>query len=275
LSRQNRYEHTERQATKQCSTKTNTCRVQYLGWPSYDLLDIKLALYSLIPARMPHGGVFLCSSDTIELFDESNRPIDWSLTDDFVALAHRSSVMIGTQHGVYVMDANDKQQCQCVLQKPTIEQMRMHHAIQCDRDIDDEEFVYTDSLYYFNMNVAQRLADIYREQETIPCEIDCYGDFMRPLGRCPLPRPVAIDGNIESIQLKQTIYDRLRDCRLQVIILNKSSFNHTGTNDEYLDICCAIGSTGANIFQQLKLDKHIACRVFDEDRHENIDFWHG
>ncbi|CAF4592545.1 unnamed protein product, partial [Rotaria magnacalcarata] len=46
---------------------------------------------------MPHGGVFLCSSDTIELFDESHANTNWLLTDDFVAFAHPSSLTVGTQ----------------------------------------------------------------------------------------------------------------------------------------------------------------------------------
>lgn len=223
---------------------------------------------------MPKGGVFLCSSDTIELFDESDNKIDWQLTEDFVAFAHPSSVTIGTQHGVYVLDQADKKQCVCVLQKPSIELMTTHQAIW---SANGNEIVYTDSLYFFNINVAQRLADVYRGEANIQCEIDCYGDFMSPLGTRPLPRPEGKDtaNPTQAIRLKQKIYDALLGCHLQVVILNQSSFNHTGTNDEYLDICCAMGETGEEIFNELKLEKHVACKVFDEGRHDTIDFWHG
>lgn len=253
---------------------SNELHLYLTGWPTYDLLDIKLALYSLFPARMPHGGIFLCSSDTIELFDESHTNVDWLLTDDFVAFAHPSSLAVGTQHGVYVLDPTDKRKCLCVLQKPTLEQLKSHKAIWCHGE---EEFVYTDSLYYFNMNVAQRLANIYRQEHSIQCEIDCYGDFMSPLGICPLPRPVENDKSelSQRTRIKQNIYDALLGCHLQVIILQQSSFNHTGTNDEYLDICCGNGPTGRHIFEELKLDKHVGCKVFDEGRHDTIDFWHG
>ena len=240
------------------------------GWPTYDLLDLKLALYSLFPARMPHGGVFLCSSDTIELFDASQDTLDWTLEDDFVAFAHPSSVSIGTQHGVYVLDPLDRTTCLCVLQKPTVEQMLSHQAI-CRQG--DEDFVYTDSLYYFNMSVAQRLANIYRQESRIECEIDCYGDFMSALGSRPLPPPS--HGLDQAARLKQTIYHALLGCHLRVVILHKSSFNHTGTNDEYLDICCGLGDTGEHIFRDLTLEKHVACKVFDEGKHDTIDFWHG
>ena len=243
-----------------------------LGWPTYDLLDIKLALYSLFPARMPNGGVFLCSSDTIELFGESIDDHDWMLDGDFVAIAHPSSVNIGTQHGVYVLDSNKFDQCVCVLQKPTIDQMEQYQAI--DRR-NHNEIVYTDSLYYFNLNVAQRLADVYHHEPNIRCEIDCYGDFMSPLGSSPLARPEGDTENNQSIRLKQKIYDKLLGSDLKVIILHQSSFNHTGTNDEYLDICCAMGETGEQIFNELKLEKHVACKVFDETRHDSVDFWHG
>ena len=244
------------------------------GWPTYDLLDLKLALYSLFPGRMPKGGVFLCSSDTIELFDESHSTTDWQMTEDFVAFAHPSSVAIGTQHGVYVLEQTEQKQCICVLQKPSIEQMKRHQAICFSAE---NEIVYTDSLYFFNIRVAQRLADVYRGEAEIQCEIDCYGDFMRPLGSRPLPRPEGDDKSnpSQAIRLKQKIYDALLGCHLQVVIFEHSSFNHTGTNDEYLDICCAMGETGQEIFEELKLEKHVACKVFDEGRHDTIDFWHG
>ncbi|CAF1515350.1 unnamed protein product [Adineta steineri] len=266
--------YSQRTPTTSCLGKISTSIPK--GWPTYDLLDIKLALYSLFPARMPHGGVLLCSSDTIELFDESHTHTDWQLTDDFVAFAHPSSLSVGTQHGVYVLDPTDKRKCICVLQKPTIEQMKTHKAIWCHGE---EEFVYTDSLYYFNMNVAQRLAEVYRQEHNIQCEIDCYGDFMSPLGICPLPRPIDKENDHnhqqQHIRLKQKVYDALLGCHLQVIILHKSSFNHTGTNDEYLDICCGNGKTGHEIFDALQLEKHIGCKVFDEGRHDAVDFWHG
>lgn len=267
--------YSQRTPTASCLGKIATSIPK--GWPTYDLFDIKLALYSLFPARMPNGGVFLCSSDTIEFFDESNTQLDWTLSDDFVAFAHQSSLQIGTQHGVYVLDPTDKRKCLCVLQKPTIEQMKSHKAIWCHGE---EEFVYTDSLYYFNMDVAQRLAQIYRKQAPIYCEIDCYGDFMSPLGICPLPRPSSsssssINEDPQRLKIRQKVYDSLLGCHLQVVILHKSSFNHTGTNEEYLDICCGLGQTGQEIFQELKLEKHVACRVFDESRHDTIDFWHG
>jgi fucose-1-phosphate guanylyltransferase len=252
----------------------NKIEFDLLGWPTYDLLDIKLGLYSLFPARMPNGGVFLCSSDTIELFDESHTTIDWLLTDDFVAFAHPSSLLVGTQHGVYVLDPIDTHKCICVLQKPTMEQMKTNKAIWCHGE---EKFVYTDSLYYFNMNVAQRLADVYRQEDNIQCEIDCYGDFMSPLGVCPLPRPIEKenDDNPQRTRIKQKIYDKLLDCHLQVVILHKSSFNHTGTNEEYLDICCGNGLTGEGVYDELKLEKRVGCKVFDESKHDAIDFWHG
>lgn len=264
--------YSQRTPTTSCLGKIATSIPK--GWPTYDLLDIKLALYSLFPARMPNGGVFLCSSDTIELFDESHTNIDWLLTDDFVAFAHPSSLSVGTQHGVYVLDPIDKLKCLCVLQKPTLEQMKSHKAIWCHGD---DEFVYTDSLYYFNMNIAQRLAEIYRQEHDIQCEIDCYGDFMSPLGHCPLLRPTEKENDVnpQRLRIKQKIYDALLGCHLKVVILHKSSFNHTGTNEEYLDICCENGKTGHEIFNELKLEKHVACKVFDESKHDTIDFWHG
>ncbi|CAF1680587.1 unnamed protein product, partial [Adineta ricciae] len=264
--------YSQRTPTTSCLGKIATSIPK--GWPTYDLFDIKLALYSLFPARMPHGGVFLCSSDTIELFDEPAGNLDWTLAEDFVAFAHPSSLSVGTQHGVYVLDPTDVQKCVCVLQKPTIEQMRYHTAIWCHGE---DEYVYTDSLYYFNIKVAQHLAEIYREEHGMTCEIDCYGDFMSALGICPLPRPVEKKNEInqQSSRIKQKIYDTLLGCHLQVVILHKSSFNHTGTNDEYLDICCGNGKTGHEIFDALKLEKHVGCKVFDEGRHDAVDFWHG
>lgn len=235
-------------------------------------MDLKLALYSLFPRRIPNGGVFLCSSDTIELFDESTNDVQWTIDEDFVAFAHPSSLEIGTQHGVYVLDENSTDRCRCILQKPTIEMMKNYGAIV---NKSGEQIVYTDSLYFFNLKIARRFAEIYRSQKEIRCEIDCYGDFMSPLGRQPLDRPLVNDQSCQAARLKQIIYDSLLGSQLKLIILNDSSFHHTGTNDEYLDICCAISPTGQHIFDELKLEQHVACKVFDETKHDTVDFWNG
>ena len=69
----------------------------------WQLFDMKLASYlPLLPRMRP--GIFHAASDTIELF--ALEPADdWSLDREGVtALAHPSSLDIGTQHGVFVLE---------------------------------------------------------------------------------------------------------------------------------------------------------------------------
>ncbi|CAF1573803.1 unnamed protein product, partial [Didymodactylos carnosus] len=267
--------YSQRTPTSCCLGKISTSIPK--GFPVYDLLDLKLALYSLFPSRMK-SGIFLCSSDTIEIFDCGN-DINWWIKEDFVAFSHPSTVSVGEQHGVYVLDRSSSKdgilyQALCVLQKPSIEKMKKYNAIHTENNRDR---VYTDSLYYFNFNVAKKLMAIWRselknehEETAFYCEIDCYGDFMMPLGK-QASISNEFNDNDERTKILKKIFENLRTCQLEVIVLENSTFNHTGTNEEYLDICC---NQQAQLFLELDLTKQIGLKLYDNiETQKNINFW--
>ena len=84
--------------------------------PPYQMLDLKLALY-LPFLRVMEPGVFIAASDTIEVDFlkksgySNNHPQTYCLSptmeggqgETITALAHPSSLFIGSTHGVYVM----------------------------------------------------------------------------------------------------------------------------------------------------------------------------
>ena len=106
----------------------------------YQMLDLKLAMYLPFLAIM-EPGVFITASDDIEVFTMDTENLDTSLTagETVTALAHPSSLFIGTTHGVYVMapekeegvkkTLQDVRPCLEVLQKPSVELMRERGAV--------------------------------------------------------------------------------------------------------------------------------------------------
>ena len=45
-----------------------------------------------------------------------------------------------------------------------------------------EEYVYSDSVYFMDMSSALLLLQWYRNRGGLQCEIDAYGDFLQALG---------------------------------------------------------------------------------------------
>ena len=68
------------------------------------MLDLKLAMY-LPFLNLMEPGVFITASDDIEVFNMNSDTIETiNMSGEMVtALAHPSSLYIGTTHGVYVM----------------------------------------------------------------------------------------------------------------------------------------------------------------------------
>ena len=90
---------------------------------------------------------------------------------DVTALAHPSSLYIGTTHGVYVMPERGSQTlvdlspCLEVLQKPSVEKMRKLGAVL---DNGGEEIVYSDSAFWFNMATMKKLINLYHVSSYFP-----------------------------------------------------------------------------------------------------------
>ncbi|XP_066286744.1 fucose-1-phosphate guanylyltransferase-like isoform X3 [Branchiostoma lanceolatum] len=233
-----------------------------IGSPMWQMLELKLALYMDFPQRMKPG-VFLCSSDTVETF-ECPPHANWSFSQDgFTALAHPSPVSIGTGHGVFILDQSDKvdgvtidsvemRECVQFIHKPTVEEMRAKGAILpqeasklfLQHTNNTEPIVYTDSAFYFDHQTGNKLLDFYKKNKPLNCELEAYGDFLRPLGPNATDEYVNIAANVceataELAPTKTKLFELLKGLPLHVVLLNNSRFYHLGTTAEYLDhLCC-------------------------------------
>ncbi|XP_064481708.1 fucose-1-phosphate guanylyltransferase-like isoform X2 [Ornithodoros turicata] len=208
-----------------------------------DMLDLKLALYLPFLTKMKPG-IFLTCSDDIEtyaLFDWDKAGIKNIFeAEGFTALAHPSTIDVGTTHGVYVLppDVQATESCtvtSCleVLQKPSVELMQSKGAVVKvqRKDSADEEFVYTDSAFFFGTKVMRTMLQYYKAAKPISTEIDAYKDFLEKLGsRSHVPTDKWSAGDVLT-----PIQDALAQFPLQVLVIPKSRFYHIGTMSEYID----------------------------------------
>ena len=240
-----------------------------LGNPPYSLLELKLACYLPFLERMKPG-IFLAGADTIEVFDLGERS-NWNFFQPgFTAIAHPSTLEIGKGHGVFVfeesqtgncigdscnkntgnnikhreMDRNKYAQmknCVKVLQKPSEDDMKKEGAVITTKfdDGSEEEIVYTDSCFFIDHMVVNKLIQFYRENAPLECEIDAYGDFMQPLGLKATKDYIKNVQNVSKvdpklIQTREKIYHLLHGTPLNILQLNVSRFYHLGTFAEYI-----------------------------------------
>ncbi|KAM7410093.1 hypothetical protein PAMA_001511 [Pampus argenteus] len=221
-----------------------------LGDPLYQMLELKLAMYVDFPSHMKPGVLVTCADD-IELYSIAE---DESVKFDkpgFTALAHPSSLSIGTTHGVFVLDSYEKStlsqmeniSCLRFLHKPSVDKMRDSGAV-CQKQsgcfsLSDTEFVYTDSTYYVDFDTAQSLLNLLKDVGPLQCEIDAYGDFLQALGPQATIEYTHNTANVTKeesslVEIRQKIFHLLRGTPLNVILLNNSKFYHIGTTSEYL-----------------------------------------
>lgn len=226
------------------------------GEPPWQLLELKLACYLPFLPRMKPG-YFHAASDTIEVFDIgelSSGDGEWNFFQPgLTALAHPSPLQIGATHGVFVLESGQNphaklaefRNCVEVLQKPSVMTMREKEAVICNVEgIQElgirEEFVYTDSCFFFDHDMAKKLENFYLEVLPLECELDGYGDFMRSLGTRATDE-FAIDlRNVSKVEpslveTRKKLFRTLRGTPLNVITLNASKFYHLGTIRECLE----------------------------------------
>ncbi|XP_005385298.1 PREDICTED: fucose-1-phosphate guanylyltransferase [Chinchilla lanigera] len=230
------------------------------GNPIYQMLELKLAMYIDFPSHMNPGIVVTCADD-IELYNIGKFEYIRFDKPGFTALAHPSSLAVGTTHGVFVLDPfHDLKHrdleyrcCHRFLHKPSIEEMHQLNAVCrpgnfCPQDFArgdavclhlDSEYVYTDSLFYMDHNSAKKLIAFYEEMGTLNCEIDAYGDFLQALGPGATVEYTRNMSNVTKeesklIDVRQRIFHLLKGTSLNVVVLNNSKFYHIGTTEEYL-----------------------------------------
>ncbi|XP_008589486.1 PREDICTED: fucose-1-phosphate guanylyltransferase [Galeopterus variegatus] len=231
-----------------------------LGNPIYQMLELKLAMYIDFPSHMNPGVLVTCADD-IELYSIGELEFIRFDKPGFTALAHPSSLTMGTTHGVFVLDPFNYLEhgdleyrcCHCFLHKPSIEKMHQFNAVYrprnfCQKDCAggdtacfrlDSEYVYTDSLFYMDHKSAKKLLAFYEKIGTVNCEIDAYGDFLQALGPGATVEYTRNTSNVtkeesELVDMRQRIFHLLKGTSLNVVVLNNSKFYHIGTTEEYL-----------------------------------------
>jgi len=197
-------------------------------------------------------GYLHVASDTIEVFDlgDCGEFSDWNFAKPgLTALAHPSSLEIGTTHGVFVFHNKPNEfkmtelhTCTEVLQKPSVDTMRSKGAV-VNHSSSIQEIVYTDSMYYFDHSFARHLLDFYKSEAPLKCEIDGYGDFMQPLGENATVDFTSDTSNVSSVNehlvpTRMKLYHHLKGSEFNVVVMNASQFFHLGTMREYLHNLC-------------------------------------
>ncbi|KAM6217069.1 LOW QUALITY PROTEIN: fucose-1-phosphate guanylyltransferase [Rhynchocyon petersi] len=231
-----------------------------LGNPIYQMLELKLAMYIDFPSHMNPGVLVTCADD-IELYSLGKSEFIRFDKPGFTALAHPSSLTVGTTHGVFVLEPFNQSEhkdveyrmCYRFLHKPSIEKMYQSDAVFSVRNHSqqnstgdnipslngDTEYVYTDSLFYMDHKSVKKLLAFYEEIGTVNCEIDAYGDFLQALGPGATVDYTGNTTNVtkeesELVDMRQRIFHLLKGTSLNVVILNNSKFYHIGTTEEYL-----------------------------------------
>ncbi|KAL3192291.1 hypothetical protein MRX96_059259 [Rhipicephalus microplus] len=99
-----------------------------------------------------------------------------------------------------------------------------------------EEFAYTDSAFFFDCSVVDKLIKFYTQIKPVTQEIDAYRDFLQLLGRHSRSCVSQAGGGGAGDQLG--VQQILQDCKLHVVVLPLSRFYHLGTMQEYIDNLC-------------------------------------
>ncbi|XP_042537417.1 fucose-1-phosphate guanylyltransferase [Dipodomys spectabilis] len=231
-----------------------------LGNPIYQMLELKLAMYIDFPSHMNPGILVTCADD-IELYNIGESEYIRFDKPGFTALAHPSSLTVGTTHGVFVLESSnclkyralEYRCCYRFLHKPSIGKMYQFNAVCkrgdfCQQDFGggdtayfhlDSEYVYTDSLFYMDYKSAKKLLAFYEQIGTLKCEIDAYGDFLQALGPEATVDYTRDTSNVTQeesalVDVRQKIFHLLQGTPLNVVVLNNSKFYHIGTTEEYL-----------------------------------------
>ncbi|KAG0265356.1 hypothetical protein BG011_004901 [Mortierella polycephala] len=208
------------------------------------ILELKLVLYLHLLRTMPPG-VFLTSADGIELFASKSPFPSVAKPRTITALAHPSSMHIGSTHGVYLLQdpeglvAADRElrpkdqsalllNCQQFLHKPSLEIK--------------QNAVYTDSCYYFDPETAIILANIYPTLHP-ECDLEAWADILffqdsdSGSGSSQDSDAISSDPHHQGRQIMKRVLQET-GISLDVMVLNASKFYHLGTMQEFLTGVC-------------------------------------
>ncbi|XP_033743408.1 fucose-1-phosphate guanylyltransferase-like [Pecten maximus] len=250
----------------------------------YQMLDVKLATYLPLIPRMPNG-VFICCADDFLVYNLGKEGFDedWGFAKSgFTALAHPSSLVLGMKHGVYVVKSLDEvdtslhiQQSDCmqVLQKPSLQAMETNGAILNSKKLKFPDGIvikgsaaYTDSAFFFSMDVTAKFLKFLKVNSPITCEIDAYGDFLQALGPKATIEYTKHSPNVTTptpslIPTREKVFHLLKDTSIQLLLMNSSKFIHIGTTKEYIHHYCF----HSQFQQEMSLRKDVFNRWTDEE----------
>ena len=260
----------------------------------FQLFDYKMACYLPFLMHMKPG-YFHAAADTIETFalgEPSHEDFNFE-QPGFTAVGHVSPLSIGATHGVFVLDEKNRillestahskiallQNCSRVLQKPTIDVMKAagatftFHIDGQQKENNDgckrELMVLTDSCFFFDHSVADKLMLYYRANAPLNCEIDSYGDFLQALGPQATIDYTNDLRNVTTVEprlvkTRQEIYDLLKGSPFRIATLLASEFYHLGTFDEYLQHLCSSSSLSKELdLGRQSFNKFISPKVTD------------
>ncbi|KAH9495920.1 hypothetical protein Btru_013683 [Bulinus truncatus] len=258
------------------------------GSPPYQMLDLKLALYWPLVDKIGPGVFLVCADDfVVYSFGTSN---EWTIPENgFTALAHPSSIDIGRTHGVFVVSDDidktmpaDVKECFQALQKPNDEQMIRNGALL---NGDSHKFagginiegkaVYSDSSFYFGIDVMKKLLKFKKSEGSLNCEIDAYGDFLQAVGSRAssdyinhIPNVSQVTSNL--IRMRERVFQALNGSDFHVLILNASAFVHIGTAKELIYHFCEDG-----VFKErMDLKNNIFNAMIDTNKSERPEYKH-
>lgn len=108
---------------------------------------------------------------------------------------------------------------------------------------DEQEYVYTDSVFFVDWRTAKNLYDFSQQIQPIDCEIDAYGDFLQALGPEASADYTENVANVTKetsslISKRKKIFEFLKGIQLNVLLLNESKFYHLGTTMECIHHFC-------------------------------------
>ena len=106
-----------------------------------------------------------------------------------------------------------------------------------------DPIVYSDSCFYMDFDVAEKLWDFYEQEGPLSCEICSYGDFMQAIGPKNTNEYIQDTKNVKDftdslLDTRMKVFNLLHDCQLQVLALDASKFYHFGSMREYLHNMC-------------------------------------
>ena len=108
---------------------------------------------------------------------------------------------------------------------------------------DEQEYVYTDSVFFVDWRTAKNLYYFSQQIQPIDCEIDAYGDFLQALGPEASADYTENVANVTKetsslISKRKKIFEFLKGIQLNVLLLNESKFYHLGTTMECIHHFC-------------------------------------